>query len=66
MGIRERWINLLHRAATGTKRNRTFLTPIGVAVFGAFTAAFVLAALFVDRLLALPSLLPESGLHCTF
>lgn len=61
MGIREHWINLLHRAATGTKRNRTFLTPIGVAVFGAFTAAFLLAALFVDRLLGLPSLLPESA-----
>ena len=61
MEIRERWIDLLHRAAMGTKRTRTFLTPIGVAIFGVFTAAFVLAALFVDRLLGLPSLLPESA-----
>jgi protein-S-isoprenylcysteine O-methyltransferase Ste14 len=59
MEIRERWINLLHRAATGTKRTRTLLTPIGITIFGAFTALFVLAALLVDRLLSLPSLLPE-------
>ncbi len=61
MGIRERWINVLHRAATGTKRNRTLLTPIGVLIFGAFTALFVLAALFVDELLHLPRLLPEGA-----
>jgi len=59
MGFRERWIDLLHRAATGTKKTRTLLTPIGVAIFGAFTALFVLAAMFVDRVLHLPRLLPE-------
>ncbi len=58
MGFRESWINLLHRAATGTKKTRTLLTPIGVTIFGAFTALFVLAAFIVDRLLHLPRLLP--------
>jgi len=61
MEIRERWINLLHRAATGTKKTRTLLTPIGVAIFGAFTALFVVAALWFDGLLSLPSLLPEGA-----
>jgi len=61
MEIRERWIDLLHRAATGTKKNRTLLTPIGVMIFGAFTALFVIAALWVDRLLSLPSLLPDGA-----
>jgi len=61
MNIRERWINLLHRAATGTKKSRTLLTPVGVFVFGAFTALFVLAALWADTLLNLPKLLPESA-----
>ena len=61
MGIRERWINLLHRAATGTKKTRTLLTPIGVTIFALFTALFVFAALFVDRLLDLPRLLPEGA-----
>ena len=61
MAFRKRWINLLHRAATGTKKTRTLLTPIGVMIFGAFTALFVFAAFFVDRLLNLPRLLPEDA-----
>lgn len=36
MDIKGRWIDLIHRAATGTKRTRTLLTPVGVLVFGAF------------------------------
>lgn len=59
MSLRERWIDLLYRVATGTKGSRALLTPIGITIFGAVTAAFVLAALLVDRLLGLPSLLPE-------
>ena len=59
MGFRERWINLFHRAATGTKKTRTLLTPIGVTIFFLFTTLFVLAAIFVDKLLDLPRLLPE-------
>jgi len=39
MDIRDRWINLLHRAATGTKKTRTLLTPIGMAIFGVFTSS---------------------------
>jgi len=61
MGIRENWINLLNQAATGTKETRTLLTPIGVTIFGVFTALFVLAALWVDELLNLPNLLPEGA-----
>ena len=37
------------------------LTPVGVAVFGVFTALFVAAALCVDRLLRLPGLLPDEA-----
>jgi len=61
MAFRKRWINLLHRAATGTKKTRKLLTPIGVTIFGAFTALFVFAAVLVDRLLKLPRLLPEGA-----
>jgi len=59
MDIRESWINLLHRAATGTKKSRTLLTPIGVVIFGAFTALFVYSAIIFDKLLHLPPLVPE-------
>jgi len=61
MAFRKRWINLLHRAATGTKKTRKLLTPIGVTIFGAFTALFVFAAILVDRLLKLPRLRPEGA-----
>ena len=61
MAFRKRWINLLYSAATGTKKNRTLLTPVGVSIFGAFTALFVFAAIFVDRLLNLPRILPEGA-----
>jgi protein-S-isoprenylcysteine O-methyltransferase Ste14 len=59
MSLRERWIIAVHRLATGTRRTRTLLTPIGVAVFGGFTALFVFAGILVDSLLTLPDLLPE-------
>ena len=61
MAFRKRWINLLYRAATGTRKTRTLLTPIGATIFGAFTLLFVVAATVVDRLLNLPRLLPEGA-----
>lgn len=61
MSLRERWIDAVHRAATGTRPARTLLTPVGVAVFGGFIALFVLAGILVDSLLTLPKLLPESA-----
>jgi protein-S-isoprenylcysteine O-methyltransferase Ste14 len=59
MGIRDGWISLLHRAATGSKKTRTLLTPIGVLVFGVFTALFVILAVLMDRLFALPWPVPD-------
>jgi len=59
MAFRNRWINLLNKAATGTKKTRMLLTPVGVTLFGAFTALFVVAALLIDRVLNLPRILPE-------
>jgi protein-S-isoprenylcysteine O-methyltransferase Ste14 len=61
LGFRKSWINLLHRAATGTKKTRTLLTPVGVMIFGAFTALFVCAASIVDGLLNLPRILPDGA-----
>jgi len=51
----------LTQAATGTKKTRTLLTPVGEMIFGAFTALFVFAAIIDDRLLNLPRLLPEGA-----
>ncbi len=61
MRLRDRVIDLFHRAATGTSRTRALLTPVGATFFGVFTASFVIAGLLVDRLLGLPALLPEGA-----
>jgi len=58
MNIRERWVSLLFRAATGTKKTRNLLTPIGVLIFGLFTALFVFLAVLLDKALALPWPIP--------
>jgi protein-S-isoprenylcysteine O-methyltransferase Ste14 len=54
MRIRDRWISLLHSAATGTKKTRTLLTPVGLVIFGVFTVLFVVLAVLLDRWLSLP------------
>jgi protein-S-isoprenylcysteine O-methyltransferase Ste14 len=61
MSVREKWIGLLHRAATGTRRTRSLLTPVGILVFGVFTALFVVAAVLFDGLLRLPKPLPDDA-----
>ena len=40
---------------------RTILTPVGLVVFGLFTALFVAAAFLVDRSFGLPGLLPQGA-----
>lgn len=59
MDIRENWINLLHRVATGTRKTRTILTPIGALIFGIFSVLFIIAGMLTDRIFHLPPLLPE-------
>ncbi len=59
MNIRDRWINLLHRAATATRRTRTLLTPIGLLIFGGFTGIFVILSMLMDWWLSLPWPLPS-------
>ena len=49
MDFRDRWISALHSTATGTRRMRTLLTPIGLAIFGIFIGLFVFLAVFVDQ-----------------
>ncbi|NIP19128.1 MAG: hypothetical protein GWM87_13945 [Xanthomonadales bacterium] len=54
MKIRERWIDYLYRSATGTREYRNSRTPVGLAIFGLFTALFVVLAIVADRVLDLP------------
>jgi protein-S-isoprenylcysteine O-methyltransferase Ste14 len=50
--------DFFHRAATGPKRRRALLTPVGLAVFGASLVIVVGGGLLTDRVLQLPALLP--------
>lgn len=53
MNIRERWVSLLYRAATGTRKTRTLLTPIGIVIFLLFTALCVFLSVQLDVAFAL-------------
>lgn len=59
MKIRQKWIYLLHRAASGTRMSRTLLTPAGMLIFCAFSSFFVLGGIFLDNLLDFSGLLPK-------
>lgn len=61
MKFRENLINLFHRIATGTKRTRNLLTPIGFIIFSAIITAILLAAIVVDKLLNLPRFVSEEA-----
>ena len=50
--------DLFHKVATGSRRRRALLTPVGLLVFGGSLALVFLAGLFIDRALSLPQLLP--------
>ena len=58
MNIKTRWIEFLYMVATGTKRGRTLLTPVGAIIFGLFTTLFVVSALASDKWLGLPKTIP--------
>jgi protein-S-isoprenylcysteine O-methyltransferase Ste14 len=55
MGLKTIWIDFLFNTATGTKKVRTLLTPIGVVIFGLFVITFVVIATKVDKVLYLPT-----------
>lgn len=60
MILREQWISFLNKLATGPRKTRALLTPIGILFFLVFTALYVFSGIVADRLLDLPDFLPES------
>jgi protein-S-isoprenylcysteine O-methyltransferase Ste14 len=57
--LRTKWIDFLYKVATGSKKVRNLLTPIGAIFFVSFITLFVLLALQLDKLLKLPQLLSK-------
>ena len=52
---------LFHSVATGPKRRRDLLTPVGLAVFGSTLLIVIFGGLFTDRALSFPPLLPGAA-----
>lgn len=59
MTFRDRAISMLYKAASGSRKVRTLLTPVGAAFFLLLTASFVVLARQLDRMLGFPRLLAE-------
>ena len=59
MSLRDKWIDLLYKVASGSKKARTILTPVGALAFLSLIALFVLASYWLDSLLRLPKILPR-------
>jgi protein-S-isoprenylcysteine O-methyltransferase Ste14 len=50
-------LKTVHSVATGPRRRRALLTPVGFLIFGSTLVAVVVLGLFTDRFLRMPELL---------
>ena len=50
-------ISLFYKTATGSKKVRNFLTPIGVIFFFSLIELFIIMSLWIDKLLHFPKLI---------
>lgn len=60
MSLREKVINISYKSATSSRKVRNLLTPVGLVFFFAFTGFFIIASLWLDKLLEFPILLSAS------
>ena len=54
--MRTKWIDIFYKVATGSKKIRNLLTPVGAIFFAFFITLFVILALQLDQFLKLPRL----------
>lgn len=59
MSLKTKWIDTLYKVATGSRKVRNFFTPIGALIYGLLIFVFVVVALYVDRIVGLPSIFPN-------
>ena len=64
MTIKTRWIEILYKTATGSRKIRNFFTPIGALIYAFLIFSFVVIALQVDRLSGIKAIFPKS--FCIF
>lgn len=56
MAFRERWIDSIHKAATGSKKYRNLMTPVGFVVFLSVMTLIVVLSFLIDKLFGFPKL----------
>ena len=59
MNLRERIIDIFYKAATGTRKIRNILTPLGAVFFFAIITLFIIVSLLLDKFLGFPKLFPK-------
>ena len=52
--------DFFHGIATGPKRQRVLVTPVGLLVFGGTLVIVIVGGLITDRALRLPALFPAT------
>jgi protein-S-isoprenylcysteine O-methyltransferase Ste14 len=60
VGLKTKWIDFLYGVATGSRKFRNLLTPIGAVFFALLTVLFAVVAFHADKFLRLPKLLPKT------
>jgi len=59
MTIKTKWIEMLYKMATCSRKIRNFFTPIGAIFYALLIFLFVVVAQQVDKLLGLVNILPR-------
>lgn len=57
MSLKTKWIDIVYNLATGSRKVRTLLTPLGAIIFGLFTFVIVVISIQFDKLLKMPKIL---------
>jgi protein-S-isoprenylcysteine O-methyltransferase Ste14 len=59
MGIKAKLIELIHKAATSSRKTRNFFTPFGLLFFVFLVFSFIIIALQLDEFLGIADILPK-------
>ncbi|MFC1724904.1 methyltransferase family protein [candidate division KSB1 bacterium] len=59
MTIKTKWIEILYKTATGSRKIRNLFTPLGAFIYALLIFSFVVLALQVDKLLSLTAIFPK-------
>ena len=59
MALKTKWIDILYRVATGSRKMRNVFTPIGACFFAQLIFSLVVVALQVDKLIGISRIFPR-------